>query len=335
MAEFWLVSFPAPGTTAATAQAAEEAGWDGLLFPDTQNLSGDVYSGLALAAAATENIGLGPGVTNPITRHPAVTASAIATIQVESGGRAVLGIGRGDSSMAYIGRKPAPVGVLEGYMHDVQRYLRGEPVDIDGYESHNRWIANSGQSKVPMEVAATGPRVIAAAAVHAERIAFAVGADPERLGWAIETARSAREAAGLDPSDLSFGAYVNCTADPDATRARELISGSVGVFAHFSGMAGASTTGLRDADVFDAVGANYDMANHARISAQHTSILNDEFIDRFAVAGSASYCVDRLGQLVDVGLDRLILVTFSGDADPDAVAAGNLRLTTDVLPQLR
>ena len=335
MAEFWQIRFPRPGTTAATARATEEAGWDGLLFPDTQNLSGDVYSGLALAAAATERIGLGTGVTNPITRHPAVTASAISTIQVESGGRAVLGIGRGDSSMAYLGRKPAPVGVLERYMADVQRYLRAEPVDIDGYPSQNRWIADSGQPKVPIEVAATGPRVIAAAAVHAERIAFGVGADPDRLRSAMATAREARQAAGLDPDGLSFGAYVNCTANPDVARARQLISGTVGVFAHFSGMAGAPTEGLPDRAVFEAVGESYDMANHARIGAQHTSLLDDDFVDRFAVAGSSDYCVDRLGQLIDLGLDRLILVTFSGDADPAEVEAGDHRLATEVLPQLR
>lgn len=335
MAEFWYVTFPSPGTTARSALAAEEAGWDGVFFPDTQNLSGDVYSGLALAAAATNRIRLGPGVTNPVTRHPAVTASAIGTLQVESGGRAVLGMGRGDSSLAYIGREPAPVKVFESYLSDVQQYLRGDAVNIDGYESRNQWIAESGQLKVPVDVAATGPRVISVAAVHAERITFAVGADPQRITGAMATARAAREAAGLDPGGLSFGAYVNCTANPDQSKARTLISGSVGVFAHFSGMAGARTAGLRDQAIFESIGANYDMDNHARIGAAHTSFLDDEFIDRFAVAGPSDYCVDRLGQLLELGLDRLVFITLSGDADPEEVAAGNLRLTAEVLPQLR
>lgn len=335
MAEFWTVAFPAAGTTAAAARAAEEAGWDGLFFPDTQCLSGDVYSGVALAAAATTRIQLGPGVTNPVTRHPAVTACAAATIQVESGGRAVLGMGRGDSALAYIGRPPAPVRVFEKYLADVQRYLSGEPVDIDGFQSANQWIADSGQPKVPVDIAATGPRVISAAAVHAERITFAVGADPERLTESMTTARQARHTAGLDPDDLSFGAYVNCTANPDVGKARELISGSVGVFAHFSGMAGAPNEGLKDQSTFESVGANYDMANHARIGAAHTKLMDDEFIDRFAVAGSSQYCVERLGELLELGLDRLVLITFSGDADPGELAAGNLRLTDEVLPQLR
>lgn len=335
MSEFWHVTFPTPGSTASTAKSLEDAGWDGVFFPDTQCLSGDVYSALALAASATSRILLGPGVTNPVTRHPSVTASAIATIQVESNGRAVLGLGRGDSSLAYIGRKPAPVKVFDAYLTDVQQYLRGDVVDIDAYQSRNTWLAETGLPKVAVDVAATGPRVISAAAVNAERITFAVGADPTRLAAAIETARSARAAADLDPDDLSFGAYVNCTANPDVTKARQVILGTVGVFAHFSGMEGADTSKLEDGSVFESVADSYDMANHARSSAAHVSGLDDDFVDRFAVAGTSAYCVDRLGELLDVGLDRLVFVTASRDADPAEARTGNTLLATEVLPQLR
>lgn len=335
MSEFWHVTFPMPASTAATAKSLEDGGWDGVFFPDTQCLSGDVYSGLALAASATSRIKLGPGVTNPVTRHPSVTASAIATIQVESKGRAVLGLGRGDSSLAYIGQKPASVNVFDTYLTDVQQYLKGEAVDIDGYQSRNTWLADTGLPKVQVDVAATGPRVISAAAVSAERITFAVGADPKRITASIETARSARSAADLDPNDLSFGAYVNCTANPDAAKARQVILGTVGVFAHFSGMAGSDTSQLEDGSVFESVAGSYDMANHARSSAGHVAGLDDDFVDRFAVAGSSAYCVDRLGQLIETGLDRLVFVTASRDADPAEVKLGSTLLATEVLPQLR
>ena len=85
-----------------------------MLVADSQNLNADVWVELALAAAATERLRLGPGVTNPATRHPAVTASAAATLQEESGGRAVLGLGRGDSSLGQIGRAPVPVRRARG-----------------------------------------------------------------------------------------------------------------------------------------------------------------------------------------------------------------------------
>ncbi len=106
--EFWSFSRPAVSTIAAHAAALEALGWDGMSLTDSQNLSPDVYVALTIAAQANERLQLGPGVTNPVTRHPAVTASAIAALQQLSGGRAMLGLGRGDSALFNIGRKPAP-----------------------------------------------------------------------------------------------------------------------------------------------------------------------------------------------------------------------------------
>ena len=177
MAEFWQITFPMPGQNEDMARRVEQAGWDGLYFADTQCLAGDIYSAMCLAAKATTRLKVGTAVTNPVTRHPAVTASAIATVQVESAGRAVLGIGRGDSSLAYLGQKPAPAATLETYVRQLQQYLRGDPVDLDGYDSRNMWIQASGQPKVPVDVAATGPRVISLGARFADRVTFALGAD--------------------------------------------------------------------------------------------------------------------------------------------------------------
>ncbi|MDA3040879.1 MAG: LLM class flavin-dependent oxidoreductase [Actinomycetota bacterium] len=177
--------------------------------------------------------------------------------------------------------------------------------------------------------------MISSAAVNAERITFAVGADPKRIAAGIETARTARAGAVLDPNELSFGAFVNCTANPDMAAARQVILGTVGVFAHFSGMAGADTSGLEDASVFESVAANYDMANHARSGAAHAAAIDDDFVDRFAIAGPSDYCVERLDSLLDLGLDHLTFVTASRDADPAQAQAGNDRIATEVLPQLR
>ena len=181
MAEFWQLTFPTPGNSENVARRAEQGGWDGQYFADTQCLSGDIYSAMCLAARATTRLKVGTSVTNPVTRHPAVTASAIATVQVESGGRAVLGIGRGDSSLGYLGQKPASWRTLETYVDQLQRYLRGDAVDLDGYASRNMWIQSSGQPKVPVDVAATGPRVISLGARLAERVTFALGADAQRI----------------------------------------------------------------------------------------------------------------------------------------------------------
>src|SRR5687768_3933107 len=135
MTEFWMLTWPIAGRTAEVAKLCEANGWDGLLVTDTQCLAAEAFVQLSFCAAATQRIRLGTGVTNPVTRDPAVLASAFTTLQQESGGRMSLGIGRGDSSLAHIGKSPASVSVLEAYLVRLQRYLRGEVVDRDGFPS--------------------------------------------------------------------------------------------------------------------------------------------------------------------------------------------------------
>ena len=73
--ELWTQTISSAQHAARFAERAEAAGWDGMAVVDSQNLAGDSYVALAIAAGATEHLGLGTGVTNPFTRHPAVTAS--------------------------------------------------------------------------------------------------------------------------------------------------------------------------------------------------------------------------------------------------------------------
>jgi 5,10-methylenetetrahydromethanopterin reductase len=126
--QVWATGAGVPGQFVRRAEQVERAGFDGLTIVDSQNLAADCYVELALAAKVTSRLLLGTGVTNPFTRHPAVTATAIATVQAESDGRAMLGIGRGDSALAHIGYAPASVPVFERYLRRVQGYLRGEEV---------------------------------------------------------------------------------------------------------------------------------------------------------------------------------------------------------------
>jgi 5,10-methylenetetrahydromethanopterin reductase len=324
-------AFAFAGRTAGLARQVEAWGFDGLLVADSQNLNADVWVECALAAAATERIVVGPGVTNPVTRHPAVTASAAATLQVVSDGRAVLGIGRGDSALTQIGQHPVPVARLKGALAAIQGLLRGDEVELDGAPSHMPWVASDGFAKPPVAVAATGPHVIAAAARHADRIDFTVGAETKRLAWAIDAARAA---AGDRPTSL--GAYLNVAVDPDLAVARDLVRGSTAIFARFA-TEGAPDDGLSDVtrEGIERLATDYDEWRHGQSRAAHARELEDAFIDRFAVVGPADHVAARLLALGELGLDRIIVVAGSVDADPELVAAADERFAADVLPRLR
>ncbi len=88
MTELWTWGWNATaGEIAEQAEQAEAAGFDGLFMTDSQNLWLECWVVLTVVAKATSRLKLGPGVTNPITRHPSVTANAAASLQEVSGGR--------------------------------------------------------------------------------------------------------------------------------------------------------------------------------------------------------------------------------------------------------
>jgi 5,10-methylenetetrahydromethanopterin reductase len=326
----WMHTFAFSHRAAERAREVEAWGYAGLLVADSQNLNADVWVELALAGAATERIGLGPGVTNPVTRHPSVTASAALTLQQETGGRAVLGLGRGDSALTQIGRRPVPAREHEEAVAAVQGYLRGEEVVLDGAASRIRWAKETGQPKVPVTVAATGPRVIGLAARHAERVDFSVGAEPARLGWAIETARAA-----APERQVSLGAFLNVAVHSDRAVARDLVRGSVAIFARFA-TEGAPATGLSDVTRvgIERLAGDYDETRHGDAAAPHARALDDEFIDRFAVVGPGEEVLERLAELAELGIERIVVVPGSLDADPALVAESDRRFAEEVLPHL-
>ncbi|MFV0257622.1 MAG: LLM class flavin-dependent oxidoreductase [Acidimicrobiales bacterium] len=354
--ELWTTGVASPRRVAGHAAAAEAAGWDGLVVVDSQNLSGDCYVALTMAAQATERLRLGTGVTNPVTRHPAVTAAAIGSVHAVSDGRAVLGIGRGDSALAHLGRAPASPAALEHYVAVLQRYLAGDEVPFDelGFAervappvdtlalahapdaSRVAWLPGR-RAKVPVEVAATGPKVLAAAARTADRVLLALGADPERVAWGIDAVRSARAAAGLDPDGIAIGSYVNVVAHPDLAEARALARGGLSTFARFSVMHGkvASPAGDEVTKVLEQVHHDYDMTEHTRTGSAQADLLTDGFVDSMAIVGSPEHCVDRLSALIDLGVSKLLFVGPSAGSDPAEAERSRRLVEHEVLPALR
>ena len=319
------------------AQRLESDGWHGASLVDTQCLRPDVFVCLSYCAQHTTTLQLGTGTGNPATRHESVIAGAAAALQSFSGGRMTYAVGRGDSALAYIGAPPVPLAYFERSLAMIQAYLRGEGVPIEeaasslgglptGFDhlavaeapevSKLKWLS-SDVAKVPLEVSATGPKVIAAAARHADRIAFALGGDHERLQWAIGVAREEVERAGRDPATVEFGAYIPLYPHPDPETARELAQGMVASQGRFSvinkTIAGPVTEAQRN--VLEKIATSYDMKNHGRGTSNQVKALDKDFIETFALTGDTTETVDRLLSIVDLGLTRLHLWTAATDSE--------------------
>ncbi len=347
--EVWTTGIAHVSYAPRAAARAEAAGWDGMVVVDSQNLSGDPFVALALAARETSRLRLGTGVTNPATRHPAAAAAAIASVDIASGGRAHLGVGRGDSALAHLGMAPAPIDDLAHFVRITRAYLRGEPVAFDDLRRYERdrarpvealgladrphdsrlhWLP-ADHAPVPVEVVATGPRALALAGELADRVLLAVGADPQRVEWAAGVARDAGAAR--------IGAFVNVVAHHDVREARRLGAGGLTTFARFSAMDGTVRSPI-DADseqVVRDVHRAYDMHQHTRGGSPQAAKLTESFIDRFGIVGPPEHCVSRLRQLADLGVDRFIVVGPSIDADRAQARVAVETFTAEVLPAIR
>lgn len=330
--EFATAAYATPGKAVPVAVAAERAGFDILHVTDSQCLRGDVYTQLMLCGQATRRIKLATGVTNPLTRHPSVTAASIISIQAECGNRAILGIGRGDSAVLHIGRTPARMDEYADYVRQLQAYLRGEAVDQNGFPSRLRWLsrveAEDPVDKVPVDMVGSGPKSLALAAELADRVTMAVGTDPARIEWGLEQVRAAARAAGRDPDDVPMGAYVNVSVNDDEEAARQSIRGGIATFAHFSASVGADFANQPDIlrNVTERLVTAYDTTQHTQGDAAHAEMLDDEFMDWFAAVGSAEKVTKRLAPLVELGLNHLYFVgPWPGLADQIMPALRRMR----------
>lgn len=332
--EFYLRSYPIPDNIPAQAAAAEQDGWDGLLLTDTQNLSMDVIGALYLATAATTRLKLGTAVTNLVTRHPAIVASTFATLHHVSGGRAHIGVGRGDTALELIGIRPPSARRFELQVENLQTYLRGDVVDVDGFDSRITWLPVRGETKVPVDVFGSGPHVISAGARLGDRITVTVGAEPERVEWAVRTARQAASSAGLDPATLDVGAFLVVGAGTDQTALDELVRGNASISAHFQRNT-TSSLSPADATVVTDVTEHYDTYHHGLEHAAQSDVLSADFLERFCVIGRPDHCIERLHRLIDLGLSHVTLVSGSRDIDAAVRERSDHLIATEVVPAVR
>ena len=281
---------------------------------DSHILWQDGYVLLTLAAAATSTIKLGHCVTNPGIREPTVTASAYATLHDISGGRMVMGIGRGDSSRRVVGLEPVPVAEFEASLAMIKDLMNGREVRWNGRSLRLEWA--QGRPEIPMYVAGYGPRALGVAGRIGDGVVIQL-ADPEITRWIIERARAAAVNAGRDPNVLAPIVCAPAVVDADLPRWRDetrwfpaMVSNHVKDLIARYGTDGEIPSALTD--FAQAVGA-YDYSDHSRVGAEHGKYISDEICDRFCLLGEVDQHVSRLRELEELGVRQvnLYLMTAS------------------------
>ena len=331
MIEFGTLTFAAPFQGATLAAESEALGFDYQLFGVNECQTTDVFTELRMAAEATSRIRLGCGVANFVTRHPCVVASAIAAIQVASGGRAICAVGKGDSALGRIGLRPQRHADFSRDLGILRAYLLQQPATVNGIESRIGWLENAGYTNVPIEVAATGPKTLAVAGALADRVSLAVGAAPSRIDWALEIIRSSAAAAGRDPSEVTIGAHLPIWISDSRREAIDELRPHVVGWAH---MASFDPRHVATHDpilhkVTSTVHDVYDYDHHGVEESRNSPmshLADDEFVDYYGIAGPVDYVVERVGALLEKGLEFVNVV---------GLGEQKVRFAKEVAPALR
>lgn len=317
----------------AATRDAERGGFDQVWFPDSQLLWRDVFAVAAAAAAATSRITLGTAVTNVVTRHPSVIASAARTVAELAPGRFVLGVGVGNSSVAPIGLRPAPSARLRAQLGTIQALLAGHPVDFGaGAVSRLR-----DPLPVPIQIAASGPKNLRLAGEIADGVILLSGVSPEPLASAMAQVRAGAASAGRDGVPMTVSAFCRVTDDLERD-ARELKPICAGI-AQGGGGPFLATAGVdvqvpaRLPDVYpDLVHAeDWDAAVRA-CDPYVSDAAVAQFARTFCLFGTPAEIVDRLVTVHEAGADAVFLQHVGSYHLPDELIDD---VSGKVLPRLR
>src|SRR5690242_11925410 len=200
----------------ALAKDAEAAGFAYSWIFDSHVLWQEAYPLMTLLAVNTERMRMGTCVTNPAVRDATVTASLLATLNVISGGRMDLGIGRGDSSRRVMGKKPATMEHLKHAVSVIRSLTRGEEITYEGTAVRMPWASGG----VPVWVAGYGPKVLGLAGRIADGIILQF-ADPELIAWCLGFVRTGADMAGRDFRKIEVMSAAPVWVSDDLAAARE------------------------------------------------------------------------------------------------------------------
>lgn len=307
-----LQGVDAPAGFGEIAQWIERLGYDDLWITDSSLHAGEVYVYATLALHATSTLRVGTAVTNPLTRHPAITANAAATLARLAPGRFVCGIGVGDSPLPEIGVKLAKVDTLVETVAMMRRLWAGETLAgrVGRYEYRDARMTQT-VGEIPVHFAASGPRTLAAAGEHADGAIVLAGLFPEGIAFALEHLKRGREISARQAFTTTCFLYGSIRAQESTAldEARTIAAWFPQVSPTYARLAGMSD------ELIESVRAAYGGGEFQRAGSA-ASLIDDELVRKLAFAGTPDAAAAKLGWLRHTGIDAVSIFPLG----PDRVA---------------
>ena len=324
-----LQTNPPAGRVVELTRKAEDLGFSHAWTFDSHILWQEPYVIHSQMLSATERITVGPFVTNPISRDPSVTASTFATLNDMFGNRTICGIGRGDSVVRVLGRKPTTLKQLEEAMHVIKELAEGRAVDFSGVGVEIPWVENG---KLEVWMAGYGPKALSLIGRKADGFILQL-ADPVILEWTMKHVHDAAREAGRDPKEVKICVAAPAYVGEDLAHQREQCR-------WFGGMVGNHVADLvsrygEDGEVPHALTdyikarEGYDYSHHGKADNRSTDFVPDGIVDRFCVLGTVADHVKKLEELKDLGVDQFNVYLMHDAMDETLDAYG-----AEIIPSL-
>ena len=289
-------------------QLAESLGFETVWMTDTHLVCRELWVTLTACALGTKRIKLGPGVTVPHTRHVSVTASAILTLDELAPGRIVLGMGTGGSSAQTMGlrlEQMGRVGSLEAMATAVRRLTRREPIRFDsGSEGTVAWL--DGPRHIPLYLAGSGPRMLAAAGRLGDGVMMYVGTAPAMLRAGLDCVAAGAAERGRRVADLDVVLWTPTAISRDPHQARDHARGRVAsALRHPLPM----PLPPEDQAAVRQLRESYNVFEHATADSRHRALVPDRLVNLMALAGTPEEVRAQVARVASVaGMNRIAIL---------------------------
>ncbi len=291
------------------ASELEHRGVEEMWLIDSQLAMKDVYMGLALAAGKTDRMRLGTGVTNLVTRHPTVTATAISAIAELSQGRAMLGVGAGDSAVYGLGSRPSRVAEVEAGLRFFRDVFNGDA----GTWQERTYRLPHAASRTPIYLAVSQPRMCRLAGRFADGAIIMGPAQPDVLARQLTWIQEGIAEAGRDRSEVRTCFVATLSARDDRQAALDDVRSWAAAQARLQADVRDLTPSLAPfSGELIRASTNYDYGEHLSVRAHHQTTVSDELVRTLAVAGTRDECIERIKALADTGVDDFIFPLLGG-----------------------
>src|SRR5262245_9801527 len=273
------------------ARAAEALGYDRFWIGDSHMIWRELYVLAGAVGIATKKIAIGPGVTHPSVRHLTVTASAMATLNELTEGRAFLGFGVGATGPGNIGMKPHTVPELAEDIALLKKLLTGETVEIGGANVRCLFPAPS----VPVYIGTRAPQGMKITCRLAD--GFVYTGESNTLISSVNNIRDYTTGAKRPPEDVQFIYRLPCAIGDDSAQAREDVKGIVArqAFTHLGRLHNRGELHDEvDRHALVRVRQHYDTCHH--MGPEHNHLVREEWVDRFALTGAPDEIREKVRQ---------------------------------------